>query len=437
LVRCRTEQDLVEVTSPGRWITTVALAFTVVLGLPGTAHASFGEPVTLATEGSLPRVAVDSTGRAVVAWQVFDSPGRVQARTIAADGALGTVSTLAVGGSEAYAPQVAIDSNGRATVVWAHSDGTAYRIQARTIAANGTLGTTRNLSAGDQNADEPQVGFDAGNQATVVWKKRVGLAENWQIQARTIAADGTLGPTKTLSASGEDASRPQVDVSSSGQATVVWYRFDGTNSRIQARTIAADGTLGKTKTLSASGQDATGPQVGTDSNGEGTVVWERFDGTNSRVQVRTIAPSGALGTTRTVSASGQDADQPQVDVSSSGQATVVWQRFDGTADRIQARTIAADGTLSTTKTLSPSGRDADFPQVAMASNGQSTVAWRRFDGTADRAQARTIAADAALGTVDTISARGAFLLHVGLDSSGLATVVWDRSGEIEYARSTP
>ena len=104
----------------------------------------------------------------------------------------------------------------------------------------------------------------------------------------------------------------------SGHSTVVWYRFDGTVDRVQARTIDGDGTLGTVKNLSASGQGAFDPQVGVDSSGHSTVVWYRFDGTVNRVHARLIEADGFLGTTHKLSASGQDVAGQQIAVSPNG-----------------------------------------------------------------------------------------------------------------------
>ena len=314
------------VSSIVRWALSVVLAFTVVLVLPGAAVASFGDPVTLGTgTTSEPQVVIDSAGRATVVWQRTDGFEHwIEARTIAADGTLGKIKELITTIQYAADPQVGVDANGKSTVVWQRFDGANNRIQARTMAANGTLGSTQTLVNTPQNASDPQVGVDADGQATVVWSGNDGTTN--RIQARTIAANGTLGTTQTLSTAGQNAADPQVGVDADGQATVVWSGDDGSSTRIQARTIAADGTLGTTRKLSAAGQNASDPQVGVDADGQATVVWSGNDGTNTRIQARTIAANGTLGTTDTLSTAGKDAYAPQVAIDSNGVATVVWYR---------------------------------------------------------------------------------------------------------------
>jgi hypothetical protein len=57
-----------------------------------------------------------------------------------------------------------------------------------------------------------------------------------------------------------------------------------------------------------------------------------------RVQARTRSAAGVLGAVQTLSASGQDAYYPQVAVNQSGNAATVWNRYDGANERIQATT---------------------------------------------------------------------------------------------------
>ena len=92
---------------------------------------------------------------------------------------------------------------------------------------------------------------------------------------------------------------PQVAVDEDGAAVIAWRRFDGANTRIQAST------------------------------------WERFDGSNYRVQATTRSSPGVLSVPYTLSDAGGDAHDSQVDLDARGYAYVAWQRFDGTDERIQ------------------------------------------------------------------------------------------------------
>ena len=413
----------------------------VMLGLPASAQASFGAPFGLSSHSGgsdIPRVAVDpTTGQATVVWKDHDSTNyRVTAQSVAAGGTLGTAESLSPAGGDADKPQVAVDpSTGASTVVWLRFDGTAWRVQACMVAADGTIGAVKTLSAAGEFADGPDVAVDSSTgTATVVWVLFNGAID--RVQERTFAANGTLGTTKTLSPTTGSAAFVHVGIdSATGNATVVWHRFDGSNLRIQGRTVAAGGTLGPIKTLSTAGQSAQVPEVAVDpSSGTATVVWYRSDGSDFRIQARTLASDGTLGTIKTLSAAGGSAQFPQIALDSgTGTATIAWQRTDTSGnERVQVRTLQSNGTLGTTKTLSAAGENAENPQVGVASSGGlATVVWQRSDGTNWRVEARTVAANGTLGAVQTLSASGKDGVNpdVGVDTAdGSALAVWAYNG---------
>jgi hypothetical protein len=114
------------------------------------------------------------------------------------------------------------------------------------------------------------------------------------------------------------------------------------------------------------------------TTGQATVVWQRTDTAgNLRIQSRSITTTGTLGTTRTLSAAADDAENPQLTVApSSGQTIVVWQRYDGSNWRTQARIVAANASLGTVQTLSAAGNDATMPDIALDPyTGNATAVW--------------------------------------------------------------
>ena len=435
------QSSVVGIRGPRR-IAIVAASAVMVLALPGAAAASFGPPVDIFTvtgDCFRQQVATDANGGATVVWTCETGTTtplrRVKSRRIAADGTLGSIKNLTSATLNADSPQVSVDPTGRASAVWIFYDGQgAERVRTRTIATDGTLGTVNTLSAAGQVASHPHVGTDSSGRATVVWQRFDGA--NQRVQSRTIAADGTVGAVKTLSSAGQDATDPQVSVDPFGRATVVWQRFDGAKQRVQSRTIAADGTVGSISNLSAAGQDAGGPQLAGDSTGRATVVWARFDGTVNRIQSRPIAADGTLGSTRTLSAVGPEVSEPHVAVDPTGRAAVIWGRASDTTQfiRVQGRTIAADGTPGSTKWLSADGQHVNEPQVAIDSDGLATVLWTLEDLEIDEAtdfshiQARSIAADGTLGAVETVSADGvdADSPRAAGDPAGGAVIVWEK-----------
>jgi hypothetical protein len=129
----------------------------------------------------------------------------------------------------------------------------------------------------------------------------------------------------------------------------------------------------------------------------------------------------------TLSIGGQDADSPQVALDSDGDALVVWRRFDGANWRVQAVARSAVGALGPLQILSPSGESAsggnDGPQVAMDGSGDAIVAWMTDSGVIE---ARGRSAAETLGPLLTLSSAGADSdsPRVAMDPNGNAIAVW-------------
>jgi hypothetical protein len=401
---------------------------------------------TAAETATGPDLAVSGSGTATVVWSARSGSGAftVYARQISASGTRGTTRQLSASGQDALAPQVAVAPTGTATVTWVRSNGTNFVVQARRILPGGTPEeSTKTLSGSGQDSAAPQVAVSPGGAATVVWKRFDGA--HYLVQERRIAADGTLeASAHTLSESGQDAVEPQVAVDGNGKATVVWTRFDGSDSIVQVRRVGSEGTpVAAFTSLSAVGQSAVQPRVAVNTVGAVTVAWTRFDGSNWIVQSRRLSSSGALvGSAQSLSASGRNAAEPQVAVAGDGTSTLAWSRFDGNSLVIEARRITSAGALGSTLLLSATGRDAADPQLALGPGGKATVLWTRFDGSSWIVQRRDLSSTGTLGTTENLSSSG----RRGSDpiaawgGNGALAMGWRRfngAGDVIQAKTVP
>jgi hypothetical protein len=183
--------------------------------------------------------------------------------------------------------------------------------------------------------------------------------------------------------------------------------------------------------LSAAGADANNPHVAMDRDGDAVAVWNRVDGSFNRIEARARTAAGTWGAvTPPLSVAGQHAVDPRVALDEDGDALIVWMRSDGTNDRIQSRTRSKTGALGPIETLSAAGGDAEVPRVAVDDNGDAIVTWIRSDGSNTRAQARTRTAAGVWSAVTNLSAAGVNALgaRVAIDDTGAGIVVWHRNG---------
>jgi len=194
-----------------------------------------------------------------------------------------------------------------------------------------------------------------------------------------------------ISDAGEDAFEQQLVVDASGNEHHVWTRFDGANSRIQYRMRTQAGTFGSVVTISAAGQNASQPDIDVDPAGNVVAVWTRSDGTHDRVEAAARPPGGPFGAVQVVSASGANADDPRISLDDSGRAVAAWIRYDagmGGTSRIQAAVRPAGGSFGGSSTISADGQVAFEPQVdtGPAADANAAVIWTRSDGTNLRVQ---------------------------------------------------
>jgi hypothetical protein len=87
--------------------------------------------------------------------------------------------------------------------------------------------------------------------------------------------------------------------------------------------------------------------VAFDASGNALAVWDRSNGTNQIVQSSFRPAGGAFAAPVDLSATGQDASAPQVAFGASGKAIAVWQRSNGTNEIVQAAFAAHTLSVST------------------------------------------------------------------------------------------
>ena len=237
-------------------------------------------------------------------------------------------------------------------------------------------------------------------------------------------------PASDISAPRVGAFAPQITTAPDGTATAVWRRFSGSNWIIQAATRPPGGSFGAPVDLSVAGRNATSPQITTAPDGTATVVWTRFNGSNDIIQAATRPPGESFGPPADLSAPGGRATSPQVATASDGTTTAVWIRSDGANNIIQAATRPPGGSFGTPVDLSVAGQDAFGPQITKAPDGTTTGVWGwgRSIAANNTVQAATRPPGGSFGAPVDLSATGrpAFGPQITTAPDGTKTAVWQR-----------
>ena len=330
-------------------------------------------------------------------------------------------------------PPIDVASNSRGDVVAVFLQGLIdgnWVIQASSKPFNGYWQPTPDIlstpgSSLPKDAPAPKVAIDENGNATAVWKWNVG--GDWIIQSSTKPYGGSWQTNPdSLSQSGLSADVPQITVDAQGNVTAVWSELGLTNSFIQASTKPYGDTWQLLPDdISITGQDATSPQVATDSHGNVTAVWSRYNGSNWIVQSSTKPYGGSWPVTPDdVSPSGQDSQDPQVAIDPQGNATVVW--VDVASETILASSKSYGGAWQVIPDNVSQVGTSDSPQVAVDASGNVSSVWRQWDGSGWVIQASTKLFGGAWQTPDTLSSSNEIgdVPQIVVDGFGNATVVW-------------
>ena len=387
----------------------------------------FGSPVDLSATGqnaSTPQLAVAADGTTIAIWSRYElAGGIVQTSTRPPGGAFGPAVNLSVAGLEAVTPQIAVAADGTATAVWRRDDGSNHVIQASTRPVGGVFGAPVNLSATGQDATAPQIAVAADGTTTAVWQRNNG--SNEIVQASIRPPGGAFGPPVDLSVTTQDALAPQLAVAADGTTTAIWSRNNGANYVIQASTRPAGGSFSAPVNLSVAGASAETPQLTIAADGSTTVVWSRSDGVNDRAQASTRPAGGAFAAPVDLSAAGSGARDPQVATAADGSTTAIWRRFDGATYIVQSSTRPAGGSFGPSVNLSPLGGNPVFAQIDAGLDGTATVIWANSIGANRIIQAASTANPPVSRRVPVISgatAVGATLACSDGGWSGAATI---------------
>jgi hypothetical protein len=275
----------------------------------------------------------------------------------------------------------------------------------------------QDLSDPGQNGS-PQVAIDAGGDAVFAWQGSDGT--NSRIQARTRSADGTLSAVKMVSGNGRNAGGPRVAVDPGGDAMFTWNRVDRLGfHRVQTRARPVAGPWSAVQDLSDPGHDAYAPDVAVDGEGEAVFTWTFYNGTDYLRQTRARSAAGTLSAVQDLSLPPDHNGTPSVvAVDADGDAVFTWLNL--------ARARSRTGTLSPVQTLWDGGHGLGDPQVAVDTGGDAVFTWARVSSSRGFIQARTRSANGALSKVKYLSDPGqqANSPQVAVNPDGDAVVVW-------------
>ncbi|WP_433537959.1 hypothetical protein ACQPZK_09655 [Micromonospora sp. CA-249363] len=358
--------------------TLLAASLLVPTALTPAPTAMTADAITWTTANSvatgdqdLPAIAMNRNGQVAVAWEddrdstapEDDTHSEIYVRLFR-DGTPGYELKLSTGGTSGAAwrhisPDVGLDDRGNAVVVWAaDGDGNGvYNIQYRVVSPSGAI-----LGSGQANASDagqqiwPKVAVDpdgaptsAAVGFTVVWEDVQGTAP------ATVKAAGFTGPTTkgyevTASQTTGSHHRPDVAVSASGEALVVWDEDADANGSYNigltrlARSNGAVVLSRRTANAQSGGQQRRASVAATYS-GDFAVGWESDHTGTTGVWVRSFTAAGAARHQEVQVSTGTGAVAPGVGIDDEDNVVVGWT-VSGANPDVWARGLNPDGSTA-------------------------------------------------------------------------------------------
>ena len=349
------------------------------------------------------QIAVDGSGNALALWEPASGKGiEVVAHNGTAWGTPETISLSTTGNN--YRADLAMNEPGDAAAVWlSRIDDASWNLPPSVMFSQrptgGSWSTADSLSDGDTAIEDPSVAINARGDILVTWQQLINGV--FAVKGRYWDADTeSWSSIETYSNTNENlhGGFAEAALDTAGNAVITWRQanaVEGTQLAPKGDIVTryrshSGGTLGPITQLSAAGHDAFNRSVELDrktvaflADNSAVSTWYAFDGVDFRVYAAEMDTQGNWGTAAALSASGQHAKLPSLDVDgrSNGSVGVVWVRSNGVHKVVQFSSKSIDSDVWTSPTDLSSGTETAFWPV-IAKDGLHTEAlWSRFNGT--------------------------------------------------------
>lgn len=274
----------------------------------------FGSP-TLANVAQ-PQVALEDDGDAIAVWRrAPNGDDFLRYAFRPAGGQFGAVGSVAAeGGSD---PQVAVDGAGNATAVWVATGTPVIRTSVRL--SGGSFSAPTTLSGAVSAFADPALTVNSDGAAAVAWREAdAGGDERIEVALRE--PGGAFQAAQQVSPGGVDSGIPQVELNDQGEILVAWRNETAKTIEVAAGSLAVG--IGVPQTLS--GPDAFGHSLAMTADGGAAVAWSQGTDPVYRVFAAVRPPGGQFGAAVPVSNAEDQALGPLVALDGEGNGVVAW-----------------------------------------------------------------------------------------------------------------
>ena len=275
--------------------------------------------------------------------------------------------------------------------------------------AGGAFTAPTEVSGAGVHVALPTTAMDAAGDALTVFARAPG--GDFHLAYVFRPAGGEYGDQQEISST--MAQSPQVEFAADGTAIAAWTT--GVGGPVRSARRPAGGDFGVDEPVSASGvflvREAVAP------GGRALLVWERYDGTNQLVEAALAEPGGEFfGPAATMSTPGFESGFPIAAIDPTGVAFAAWQDG-GAGDLIRAAATPPAGPFAAAPT--PANADGVADEAQFAADGSMMFLWQAGENDPNPAMAALRSPAGAFGPAITLTPPGQDTS--GLDLSGDGT----------------
>jgi hypothetical protein len=360
------------------------------------AQAGWLPPVDISQSGEAagnPHVVLDSEGNATAVWERWNGTDTVveSAFRPAGEGWGEPVDLsepelegeVTPGANNAGSPRIAVDRNGNVTVIWERYAGSKIVVQSVDRPAGGSWTAPADIAEVNLGpAPEPWIAVDWEGRATAVWKH----GEVIETAFRPFGGEWEA----PVPLSGEESFVPEAAMDARGDTTAVWMHFDGSHYVVESTYRPEGGVWEEPALVSEPGEEGGNPHVALDASGDALVVWRGHGEGGEAVRAAFRPAGGSWGPATDVSSPGEHVESLRDAVDPEGNAIVAWS---GDMGKVGEHGIAhaafkpATGSWEEPVALSPDGGNSVPSDVVFDTSGNAALVWQRWDGSSNVVQA--------------------------------------------------
>lgn len=373
-----------------------ALMTVALLGFASLAQAEWLPPVDISEASEhtgSPHVVLDSEGNATAVWErwngtdtVVESAYRPAGENWGAPEDLSEPELegeVVPGSNDASSPQIVVDRNGNVTVLWERYAGSAVVLQSVDRLVGGSWTSPDDIAEFGQGASpEPWIAVDWEGNVTAVWKQGEVIKSSFRPFA------GSWGEPTSLS--GGESFVPEAAMDARGDTTAVWMHFDGSHYLVESAYRPEGGEWEAPTVVSQPGEEGGNPHVALDAKGDALVVWRGEDGGEEFVRASYRPQGGVWSAPANVSSPGEHVESLRDAVDPEGNAIVAWSGDmgkEGEYGIAHAAFKPVGGLWEAPVELSADGGNSFPSDVIFDTGGNAALVWQRWDGTTNLVQA--------------------------------------------------